>query len=163
MGLRALLKQAHTNNHWNDLRWTTLNHKSPSVDGWMEKVKVYTRFTKRKLLSLPDNAIFSPWATIKICTLSKAPPPIWPCHQHTHKTSENFTYGFVLGPLQFQSTGQSTHLTSGIKNSNFESSSFQVMASWLLGNCVWAYVSWKTHMWQSWVEIEHYSVAYFYE
>ena len=63
-----------------------------------------------KLLSLPDNAkkssIFSPSAKIKICTLSKAPPPH---HQHTHKY---FTYGFVLGPIQFQSTSQNTHLTS---------------------------------------------------
>ena len=61
---------------------------------------------------MPKKSIFSPSAKIKICTLSKAPPPVWPHHQHTHKTSKNFTYGFVLGPLQFQSTGQNTHLTS---------------------------------------------------
>ena len=42
--------------------------------------------------------IFSPSAIIKICTLSKAPPPVWPHHhQHTHKSSKNFTYGLVLG------------------------------------------------------------------
>ena len=33
-------------------------------------------------------------------------------HQHTHKTSKNFMYAFVLGPLQFQPTGQNTHLIS---------------------------------------------------
>ena len=32
--------------------------------------------------------------------------------QHTHKSSKNFKYGFVLGPLQFQSSSQNTHLTS---------------------------------------------------
>ena len=30
---------------------------------------------------------------------------------HTQK-NEHFTYGFVLGPLQFQSIGQNSHLTS---------------------------------------------------
>ena len=33
-------------------------------------------------------------------------------HTHTHTHTQNFTYGFVLAPLQFQSTGQNTHLTS---------------------------------------------------
>ena len=61
---------------------------------------------------MPKNSIFSPSAKIKTCTLSKAPPPVWPHHQHTHKSSKNFTYGFVLRPLQFQSTSQNTHLTS---------------------------------------------------
>ena len=56
--------------------------------------------------------IFSPSATIKICTLSKAPPSVWPHHQHTHKTSENLRYWFVLGPFQFQSRGQNIPLTS---------------------------------------------------
>ena len=58
------------------------------------------------------NLIFSSSAKIKIYTLSKAPSSTPPHHPHQHKTSENFTYGFVLGPLQFQSTGQNTHLTS---------------------------------------------------
>ena len=92
---------------------TTLNLKSLShVDGWMGNVqKVCT-----KLLSLPDNAkktsFFSASAKIKICTLSKAPPPVWQHHQHMHKTSKYFMYRFVLEPLQFQSTGQNTHLNS---------------------------------------------------
>ena len=29
-----------------------------------------------------------------------------------HTKSEHFTYGFVLGPLQFHSIGQNSHLTS---------------------------------------------------
>jgi len=57
-----------------------------------------------KLLSLPDNSIFMhplQGFTLSFTTSS------------THKKpSENFTYAFVLGPLQFQSTGQITHLTS---------------------------------------------------
>ena len=36
---------------------------------------------------------------------------VWPHCQNTHKISENFTYGFVMGPLQFQSTGQNLQLT----------------------------------------------------
>ena len=52
-------------------------------------------------------SIFIPSAKI----LSKASPSIWSHHHHTHKTSEIFTYRFVLGPLQFQSTGWNTPLT----------------------------------------------------
>ena len=46
---------------------------------------------------------------MKIYTLSKAPPPVWPHHQHTHKTSKDFTCRFVLRPLPFQSMGQNTN------------------------------------------------------
>ena len=56
------------------------------------------------------NSIFSPSAK------KFAPSPrLHPQSDHTintHKTSKNFMYGFVLGSLQFQSTGQNTHLTS---------------------------------------------------
>ena len=90
---------------------------------------MYTQDSQKvctKLLSLPDKAkktqFLVPQLKYKICTLSKAPPPVWPHHQHTHKTSKNFTYGFVLGPLQFQSTGQNTHLTS---KSHFGYAGFQ--------------------------------------
>ena len=80
---------------------------------------VYTTFTKSwyqtafptYLIMRKKLFIFSPSAKIKICTLSKAQPSVWPHHQHTRKTSENFTYGFVLGLLQVQSTSQNTHLT----------------------------------------------------
>ena len=58
---------------------------------------------------MPKKSIFSPSARIKVYTLSKAPPPVRP---HHHKPSKNFTYGLVLGPLQFQSTDQNTHLIS---------------------------------------------------
>ena len=59
------------------------------------------------------NSIFSPSAEIKICTLSKGlTTSSTHTHTHTHKTSENFMYGFVMGPLQFQTISQNTHLTS---------------------------------------------------
>ena len=44
--------------------------------------------------------------------LQGSTPSLTTSSTHTHKTSKNFTYGFVLGPLQSQSTGQNTHLTS---------------------------------------------------
>ena len=41
------------------------------------------------------------------------PAAVWPIiNTHIHKTSKIFTCRFVLGPLQFQSTGQNTYLTS---------------------------------------------------
>lgn len=39
-------------------------------------------------------------AKLKICILSKIPPIVWPHCQHIHKIGENFTHGFVMGPLQ---------------------------------------------------------------
>ena len=84
------------------------------TDGWiMSKCTQDLQKVSTKLLSLPDSAKnlnFSSSAKIKICTLSKAPPPVWPHHQHTHKLSKKLTYRFVLGSLQFQSPGQNTHL-----------------------------------------------------
>ena len=91
--------------------WVT-NLRIMWTGGWvMSKSTQDSQNVGTKLLSLPDNAKKFTSAKIKILTLSKG-PPVWPHHQHTHKTSKNFTYVFVLGPLQFQSTGQSTHLTS---------------------------------------------------
>ena len=96
------------------------------TDGWVmsnctqDSQKVFT-----KLLSVPDNAkktsIFSPKAKIKICTLSKAPPPVWPHHQHTHKSSENFTYGFVQSSIPIY---RPKH-TFDLKNSHFVCAGFQ--------------------------------------
>ena len=67
-----------------------MNHKSPShVDGWMGKVKVYkihNKFAPNCFLYLIKNSTFSLSAKIKICTVSKAPHPVWPHHQHTHET-----------------------------------------------------------------------------
>ena len=68
-------------------------------------------------------SIFRPSANIVISTLSMAPTPVWQHHQHTHETSKNFVYGLVLGPLQFQSTGQNTPFN--LKINNFDSSGIQ--------------------------------------
>ena len=47
---------------------------------------------------------------------------------HVHKTSKNFmTYRFVMGPLQFQSTGQK--LTVHLKNSNLAMLAFKKMTT----------------------------------
>ena len=68
-------------------------------------------------LIMSKNSILSPSAKIKICTLSKAPPPVWPCYQHTHKTSiktlrMNLSWGHFNSSLQAQ-----THICP--QNSNF--------------------------------------------
>ena len=74
---------------------------------------MHTRFTKlyTKLLSLPDNAKETFVAQLKetLHPLQGSTPSLT---TSTHKTGENFTYRFVLGPLQSLSTDQNTHLTS---------------------------------------------------
>ena len=88
---------------------------NPEVCPWIANLRVM--WTDRWVMpkctqnsqSLYQTAIFSPSAKIKVSTLSKTPHPVWP---PTHRSSKNFTYGFILGPLQFQSTDQNTHLTS---------------------------------------------------
>ena len=86
---------------------------SSHVDGRIGKVEVHTRFTKlyTKLLSLPDNAKETFVAQLKetLHPLQGSTPSLT---TSTHKTGENFTYRFVLGPLQSLSTDQNTHLTS---------------------------------------------------
>ena len=68
----------------NYINWrlrTRLNHKSLWTDEWVKSsVHKLHKMLEPKLISLPE----SPSAKIKTCTLSKAPPPVWPHHQHTH-------------------------------------------------------------------------------
>ena len=102
--------------------WIT-NLRVMWTDGWvMSKCTQGSQKVCFLYLISAKNSIFGPSAKIKICTLSKAPPPAWP-HQHTHKTSKNFTYGFVLGPLQFP-VYRPKH-TFDLKSSNFGYAGFQ--------------------------------------
>ena len=81
------------------------------MDGWgMSSQNVCT-----KLLSLSDNATKTQFLVPQhknLHPLQGSTPSLTIPSSHTHKTSKNFAYGFVLGPLQFQPTGQNTHLTS---------------------------------------------------
>ena len=54
---------------------------------WMDEWVKFPGCTK--LLSLRNNAKnFSPSSKIKMCTLYKTPPPVWPHHQHMHTQKE---------------------------------------------------------------------------
>ena len=80
------------------------------TDGWvMSKSthKIHQIFVPNCFLYLimPKNSIFRPSVKIK-CAPSPRPHP-----QSDHIINTHM-YGFVLGPLQFQSTGQNAHLTS---------------------------------------------------
>lgn len=76
------------------------------MDEWLRSK--CTQDSQKSFLSLPDNAKIIHSAKIKICTLST--PSL--TTSSTQNTSENKMHAFVLGPLQFQSTDQNTHLTS---------------------------------------------------
>ena len=70
--------------------------------------KIHKKFVPNCFLYLimPKNSIFSPSASLHPLQGSTS-------HLITSSThTQNFTYGFVLGPLQFKSTSQNIHLTS---------------------------------------------------
>ena len=88
----------------------------------MGKAKVYTRLTQKKctkLLLSPDNFNFIPSAKWKIVPFMA--PPI--NHQNTQNKRKLY-YGFVQGPLQFQSTRQNP-CTADLKNSNLAMLAFK--------------------------------------
>ena len=66
---------------------------------------------------MPKNSIFSLSAKIKIAPSPKLHPSLTTSSTHTHKSSKNFTYGFVLGPLP-NPVYKPKH-TFDLKNSNF--------------------------------------------
>ena len=92
-----------------------MNERSQSVH------KIDKRFVPNCFLHLimqKKPSIFNPSAQIKICTLSKAPPPVWHIintHTKQLKTSR-LPYKFVLGPLHFQS--YRSKQTFDLKNNN---------------------------------------------
>ena len=68
--------------------WTT-NLRVMWMDKWVMSrcTQIHKKFVPNCFilyLMMPKNSIFSPSAKIKVCTLSKVPPPVWPHHQHTH-------------------------------------------------------------------------------
>ena len=70
-----------------------------------------------KMLSLHKNAkkhAFFESLSYNVCTLSKAPPSVWPHYQHTHTHNKWKLYKWICFGItsipDFQSTGQSSHL-----------------------------------------------------